>query len=820
MTDMHELQSLNPSLRHWFSQHLCEDQSLTISDQARVKNMNAKLMQSFCKAWEAYQNDQKEHQQEVLEVADDEKLEDDQKYYFGSDNNLRQSVEKEVQNWQFANYININVEKFYLHTKGSLTDYPFFAFVVAYHTSKLDEEIKSGFFCLVMRLLVQLSALENSQNKVRRFFDHIRLLLLSDRNHYENMRAWWVVCINETQDLKIIWKELETFKKNTTDITLLSLIQFWISCFKDIRRKKLIKRVKISNQNETYAQPKYIDALKKPIHLLFNISSVPGKESEPVDPIAIELPADSGLSHFLEDEAPRFSQSILNQIMKDQSYIERASVCNDHYFDPSSGQILFKTLLLEFEQTKNHKDRSMLSALILSFLTGSVIEHFVQSPKENQEKWQINEIGSHLICRWKIALEITCSNRLENHGNDQMMWVRLPQSFVKSLCIYPLGQTKSSQYIEIFLKNIVKKHRLRIGPVSLSRIQRHLKFVLENQFSSQYISNVLAQTPTNLAVGTYYGQSTKSQVEMNYQTYVRYITGGKDSLDLDIYLNDKVFNSEIHQHEEYATDDYIGSQFVPRLDAVKEVFEHLRKNLQSSSNILNYFNAYSCWIWHLSLLFLAARPVTGAPGYLPKLDLDQNIFIVSDKQQRVGQDNSRILYIHPFLQRHLEQYLDYLKLFFNKYARSYPELYQIWVDIQRGEIPITHLIDLPKRLKKEDHNLRSYWDLQQAHVELMRNLKEGMFRPVQRSDMQWTTLSGKKWSDNWHRHFCYSYLVEYRDEQGQSISTAILNQIMGHEAHQAEFLNPKTSSASLLDIRNIRKALDKLVLQLDLPEQV
>lgn len=263
----------------------------------------------------------------------------------------------------------------------------------------------------------------------------------------------------------------------------------------------------------------------------------------------------------------------------------------------------------------------------------------------------------------------------------------------------------------------------------------------------------------------------------------------------------------------------MGSSFIPDKKAVSILLAGLLKKINQPVNIIQQFNAYAEWIWHTSLIFLAGRPVIGVPTKLSKMSLDHNLLIVSDKQQRVNQDNSRILYIHPFLKQALTNYLSYLENFFKKYMVFNPNLYEIWQKIQTSDYGIIHLITTDQMQKKATDS-QGYLALQKFNFSLIEGMQASQCQQMSRADVQIKDQeSGKKWADNWHRHFCYSYLINYQNEAGQYLSKTTVNQIMGHEDFNDEFLNPKTSSAALADVTVIKKALDQLVLELGL-EQV
>lgn len=820
--------------------------ALEFSDQQRMQQQHDFFESSLMRMLEQYKNDElanSESETIVIHKDKDEEIKQNEsnfEYYFVEDEQLFASIRDELKSWQIETTFQKTFFNTFLIKKGSIGKYPFYAFVAAYLKSELPSQQKQKLMHLGLRIVIHLSTIKQSRSKQERILAHFRLLFLSKKAVYKNFRSLLDLEILHRANfysLNDIWNliasyflrdakhpiESDFFQQSTDQTSVKTdadtqFFSLWRSTLNNIQRKRIIVKTK-KEQKSVIDIEKPLDGLKKPVKLLAEVTD--GADIEPVDIACVELDSQSGLAKFLAGEEKEFSSKVINQIIQDQSWVERASLCNDHFFDQDSGQALFMGLLKAFKETQAKDDKGLLATALLSFLTGENATNFLLKGEKLHPNLEFNRVGHYQIVRWKIELQITESKRMFQNNNLRELQVRIPSPLVQALRDSALKNTAQNRTnIELKIRQVAKEQGLRIGPISLMRIQRHLKFMLEQEWSNQYTANLLARTPSNQATGSYYGQVSKRTAENDYLRYVQYLNSGRDNQDLEnelLALPDQ--NLQFSDESQDASDLIVGSSFIPDKKAVSILLAGLLKKINQPVNIIQQFNAYAEWIWHTSLIFLAGRPVIGVPTKLSKMSLDHNLLIVSDKQQRVNQDNSRILYIHPFLKQALTNYLSYLENFFKKYMVFNPNLYEIWQKIQTSDYGIIHLITTDQMQKKATDS-QGYIALQKFNFSLIEGMQASQCQQMSRADVQIKDQkSGKKWADNWHRHFCYSYLINYQNEAGQYLSKTTVNQIMGHEDFNDEFLNPKTSSAALADVTVIKKALDQLLLELGL-EQV
>ncbi|MGI9339300.1 MAG: hypothetical protein ACR2PP_01545, partial [Psychrobacter sp.] len=101
----------------------------------------------------------------------------------------------------------------------------------------------------------------------------------------------------------------------------------------------------------------------------------------------------------------------------------------------------------------------------------------------------------------------------------------------------------------------------------------------------------------------------------------------------------------------------------------QQFFEQLAMSAESYNGRLNHsieryiaqFNSYSVWLWHTIMIQTGIRPVKHAPGLLNQLDFKRRLLWVSDKEERHGQSDGRLIPLSQFLAAAIQNYIDYIK---------------------------------------------------------------------------------------------------------------------------------------------------------------
>lgn len=199
----------------------------------------------------------------------------------------------------------------------------------------------------------------------------------------------------------------------------------------------------------------------------------------------------------------------------------------------------------------------------------------------------------------------------------------------------------------------------------------------------------------------------------------------------------------------------------------EQFFEQLAMSAESYNGRLNHsieryiaqFNSYSVWLWHIIMIQTGIRPVKHVPGLLNQLDFKRRILWVSDKEERHGQSDGRLIPLSQFLIIAIQNYIDYIKQFAAIYNPICPEtLYPIDAILQ-SEQPLIQIYQKnPKR-----------------------------FIGITPSRVRYQLQDFFSHQDNWLRHQLRSMLIG-------RVPDHLIRALYGHEHPDQEFMHPMSSS--------------------------
>jgi hypothetical protein len=90
---------------------------------------------------------------------------------------------------------------------------------------------------------------------------------------------------------------------------------------------------------------------------------------------------------------------------------------------------------------------------------------------------------------------------------------------------------------------------------------------------------------------------------------------------------------------------------------VSDFFQQLHKvcheKIQLHQHLIERINAYSLWMWHISLLCLTRRPQEHLLGECSAYDLDLRLLYVNDKKNSQSRKDGRFIPLAKFLLRRL-----------------------------------------------------------------------------------------------------------------------------------------------------------------------
>ena len=177
-------------------------------------------------------------------------------------------------------------------------------------------------------------------------------------------------------------------------------------------------------------------------------------------------------------------------------------------------------------------------------------------------------------------------------------------------------------------------------------------------------------------------------------------------------------------------------------------------------------------MWHILLLFTAARPVAEFPGFLKSFNLKRQILMVSDKETGGRNGFGRLIPLCSFLVEEIKKFLKFLEYFSIQIMMSHPALSDAIQQIEASKLPLLGII------QDDEWKPLSHSTVKNFHPEL------GLAH------------------ENWHRHTARAFLT-HRFSEPEILA------LFGHELMQQEAAHP-FSSLSLSQFSKIADVLEQM----------
>ena len=219
---------------------------------------------------------------------------------------------------------------------------------------------------------------------------------------------------------------------------------------------------------------------------------------------------------------------------------------------------------------------------------------------------------------------------------------------------------------------------------------------------------------------------------------------------------------------------HFGSRKAPKPQVITEIFAVLKFNIfsQAEDDLIAIYNHYNIWMWHILLLFTAARPVAEFPGFLKNFNLKRQILMVSDKEVGGRNGFGRLIPLCSFLVEEIKKFLKFLEYFSTQIMMSHPALSDVIQQIEASKLPFLGII------QDDEWKPLSPSTVKDFHPEL------GLDHA------------------NWHRHTARAFLTH-------KITEPEILALFGHELMQQEAAHP-FSSLSLSQFSKIANVLEQM----------
>jgi hypothetical protein len=711
-------------------------------------------------------------------------------------NNIDYDIDEIKENYQKVPVINFN------HSNCKISDLTVTAYldsVVQIHQKEYNNQISQLaliFAIINIKIAIVLISIRKKESKTtdKNLIEHRNTI----KSLFNRFRIAQKLIkspeMSNHEDYKWFWNTLKsiTSKENITlEFFLEQLKQVQNNEDLEISKKKLLDDIRISYQYFIDLKPKILKGStaqklyrleKYDLDYATDVQCVMEYESHAKPKLELERIHDENKNQSFTFDSQKIS-ALSTESVTVQNYVSNVAVqhiqrlqhihqCSRLYPDQQSLKALFDECYNDFSTSApDSQQRKTLAILLLSMLTQVDPEEWLnlqygrKTPKIGMKRAiQLKNKRQKIIYEknqfWlSTEFQIFQNDSFEYpHGLlNQTNCFLLP--LVKDFIIV-FGQEPQIDKSDLYANLSEYRKKLKIPRLSLQRLKSLLHFQLYQQTGNKQIADILLGIDSNHSSSLSYCHHAKPLL---HQRYLETLSALSSKLVKILHIAEVDMN--------------FGSRKAPVQQQVIKVFAILRQDViracEENKDYLEIFNLYSIWLWHILLLFTAARPVGEFPGFLKHFDLDHNLLWISDKEIAGRQGDGRIIPLCPFIVEQIQYYLVFLKNFQKIYGMRNHELHR-------------HI----QKILNNEMTLLTVWSEKEFVALSPKHIYQ--FVPVL-----------KKLGDNWLRHTTRAYLTNKLDE------TLILA-LFGHELSQQEFAHPY-SSLSLCDYKtDVMTSLEKM----------
>lgn len=431
--------------------------------------------------------------------------------------------------------------------------------------------------------------------------------------------------------------------------------------------------------------------------------------------------------------------------------------------------------------------RSSYTIILISLISGRRVQDvtYELGLDKGQRNWlSYKKGGSGSYYALSIVINVTTNRRshLLQHRQSYDREFSLPLSYeLQSILENPvlIEQTQISES----LKDL--QRLLDLPALNYQHIESALYSIIKNELNKPLHADLITAVDVKHSSPLYYTSiSTKSLND----TYVQAISLMARMCGTDIQK--QLFYNELAVNNK----PYIGSDMALNRGICQKFFEQLAGAVESyngrltraisikQDRYIEQFNAYSIWLWHIIMIQTGIRPVVHAPGLLNQFDFQARLFWVSDKEERQGQCQGRLIPLSQFLITAIQNYIEYIKQFAALHNVIYPSV----------QFPIEDILNSRQPL-----------------IQLFSKNPRG-FSGVTPSKVRYQLKSFFSHQDNWLRHQLRTLLTNRAPEH-------LIRALYGHEQPDQEAMHPM-SSLSINEIKSLSDYLDEVACELNLKQ--
>lgn len=326
---------------------------------------------------------------------------------------------------------------------------------------------------------------------------------------------------------------------------------------------------------------------------------------------------------------------------------------------------------------------------------------------------------------------------------------------------------------------------LDLPALSYHHIESALYSIIKNELNEPLHADLITAVDVKHSSPLYYTSiSTKSLSD----TYVQAVSLMAKMCGADVqkqlFSNNFSITNKPYIGSDMALNRVVCQKFFEELaDAVESFNGRLIRDLSiKQDRYIEQFNTYSIWLWHIIMIQTGIRPVVHAPGLLNQFDFRARLFWVSDKEERQGQSQGRLIPLSQFLITAIQNYIEYIKQFAALHNVIYPSV----------QFPIEDILNSRQPL-----------------IQLFSKNPKG-FSGIKPSKVRYQLKGFFSHQDNWLRHQLRTLLTNRAPEH-------LICALYGHEQPDQEAMHPM-SSLSINEIKSLSDCLGKVACELNLKQ--
>lgn len=400
------------------------------------------------------------------------------------------------------------------------------------------------------------------------------------------------------------------------------------------------------------------------------------------------------------------------------------------------------------------------------------------------EETEVIEVSYYWVIDPKLNVNHSgiMSDKLQRYNKASTYKWHIPSAWIIQLKKNAIQELSVPEYNR-FLRQLFKPYNL--DKISCGILEKQIYFHLNMQTGDDLVAHLMANHDTNHVVNWSYEGRNIEEINRHFKRYI------------DCLINRKkgdLWKKEQHPGYIFDREQRIGSQRCWTIKAATQFFKNLYAYVQTTltndeANRIEKLNAYSIWMWHLSLICLTVRPTMGMPGLIKNYDSKSKFIYIHDKKIGSRQEG-RLVPVVGYWQKHFDAYREYIDKTITALGMKY--LQEQW---KKNEFMLCILIH--PQLTSKKHSV--------DFIEIADNLT---LAPMSAAFVTHYLKETVQIYKNWPRHFSKNHL---------ELSSDIHNTLYAHDSIAMGFGH--TSSLSPFHYKTeIQQQVEALLKKLEILE--